>query len=284
MIYDTTCLRPVETLFTIIIEAAQQASGSVHLLGSSNLESIGKCFVAHRPHLTFRVSAFRSVQAQLFREPVGPGEKVECQSLDQTARHRPLELRILRRRDDRHSLPIIPALLRHLNHARRQIGIACKRMHLLRAHSVAVLLVLDQSAWLDENRLEPFLMHLEVIFRVHQIGIDIREGSRQQPVYKSRVLLVEKRIHTRGAQPHNRRHFRAGLGHPEIHQGHDDTLSGILCDVRARHIVIARNGGEDSVGIFEAGGDEAGVGKVPGEDPHIGKIGSRGDLLEELGF
>lgn len=147
-----------------------------------------------------------------------------------------------------------------------------------------MLLIFNQSSWLDEYDLQPLLMQFQVFFGVSEVGIDVGKRVGEQPVEESGLLLVKVWVYAGRAQPDDCGDLRFGLRHADIHQGNDDGMSGILSDVGVGHIVVTGYGREDGVGVLEAGGDERGVAQVPGEDVDL-FVGCEVWLLgEQFGF
>lgn len=193
-----------------------------------------------------------SLQVQSLCQPVHPRSKVESQSLDHFAGHTPLDSRVVGRWNNRYSLPVISTFLSHLNHTSRQVRITQKSLLLLQAQGMAMLLVFHQSSRLDEHHFQPLLMHLQILLRVGQIGVDVGEGVCEEPVDESGSLVIEMRIDTGRAEPYNRRYLCLWLRHTNLHQGNNDGLRGVLSDVGAGHVVVTGDRRKDGVGVLEA--------------------------------
>lgn len=204
--------------------------------------------------------------------------------LHQSTRYRILDLGALGLYSKGHALPTIASCFRNLDHPGGQIRVTYEIRWFLQIQLMAMRFVFDQASWLHEDNLQPLLVQSQVSFGVGEVAVDVGEGGHQQPVQDRGTFFVVFLVEAGGTQPDNGGEFGLRVRHPDVHQGNDDGLGGILSNVHVGHVVIARHGRKDGIGAFETCLDDGGVADVSGEYLDIGVGCNVGGLLQQLGF
>ena len=224
------------------------------------------------------------MKAQRLGQPVQPRRKVPCHVSRQDQGDLPFDSRFIRRRHHCNAFPVIAACLSYFNHAGGEIGIAEKRTLFLRTEIVTVLFILNKGSWLNVYRREPLFVKLEIILSVHEVLVDIRIGSHQDPMRGFGDMIMEFLVQTRRAQPDDGGDLDLQVSHSKVHQSDHHGVSSILRNMCAGHIVVAGDSGKNCVGVLEARGHERRIAQVAAKDVDAFVGLDVGDLREELGF
>jgi hypothetical protein len=165
-------------------------------------------------------------------------EEMAQQPFDQIDWRHPLELHVIRRRQNTDVLhiPFISLAVGNLEHTRGQIQETQKGLLCLGAQHMTLLAVMHKPTGLDERRGDPSFLRPQVLFRLDEVGIDVRGARQQHPMHESGELAAQVVVEAGGTQDDEARQLCSWSMGAEPRRGRNDHARGVLGDLASGYV------------------------------------------------